>query len=84
MGKMFRFEPWISCIASCTIYHYATSVHSMVISVVNTWYIAPKTYTRDARYLAIFFTTCWLVSDVGRGSSRTPGSGHDVTGPDIN
>ena len=51
MGKMFGFEPWILCIASCTIYHYATSVHSMVISVVNTWYIPPKTYNRVARYL---------------------------------
>jgi hypothetical protein len=27
--------------------------------------------------------TCWLVSDVLRGSSRAPGSGHDVTGQDI-
>ncbi len=50
-GKTFRFEPWISFIASCALYHYATSVHSMVISMVNTWYIAPETYTRVAWYL---------------------------------
>ncbi len=29
-------------------------------------------------------STFWLVSDVRRGSPRTPGSGHDITGPDIN
>ena len=28
--------------------------------------------------------TFWLMSDVGRGSSAAPRSGHDVTGPDIN
>ncbi len=74
MGKMFGFKLWISSIASCTIYHYATSVHSMVISDVNTWYLDPKTYTRVARY---------LLAGVGRGSSRAPGSCHDVTGLDI-
>jgi hypothetical protein len=74
---MFGFEPWISCIASCTIDHYATSVHSMVITLVNTRYISTTLASHG---------TCWLVSDVGRGSSRAPGSGHDVrvTGPDIN
>jgi hypothetical protein len=24
MSKIFGFETWISCIASCTLYHYAT------------------------------------------------------------
>jgi hypothetical protein len=80
MRKIFRFEPWISCIASCALYHYATSMHSMVISMLNTWYIAPETYTCVARYL---LPGCWLVSDIVCGSSRAPGSGHDVTGPDI-
>ena len=28
--------------------------------------------------------TFWLMSDVGRGSSAAPRSGHDVTGQDIN
>ena len=76
---MFGFELWISCIASCTIDHYATSVHSMVISGVNTWYIAPKTYTRVAQY---------LLAGVGRRVRVQPRprlrAGHDVTGPDIN
>jgi hypothetical protein len=49
--KTSRFELWISCIASCALYHYITSVHSMVISWVNTWYITPETYTCGARYL---------------------------------
>ncbi len=49
--KTLRFEQWISCIASCALFHYATSVHSMVIYMVNTWYIAPESYTRVARYL---------------------------------
>ncbi len=49
--KTFRFEPWISCIASCALYHYTTRVHFMVISLVNTWYIAPETYTCVAQYL---------------------------------
>ncbi len=49
--KTFRFEPWISCIASCALHHQTTSVHSMVISWVKTWYIAPETYTCIARYL---------------------------------
>ncbi len=31
--------------------HYATSVHSMVISMVNTWYTPPETYTCVARFL---------------------------------
>ncbi len=48
MYKTFRFEQWISCIASCSLYNYATSLHSMVISILNTWYIAPETYTRVA------------------------------------
>jgi hypothetical protein len=51
MHKTFQFELWISCIASYALYHYATSVHSTVISKVNTWYIAPETYTRVAWYL---------------------------------
>jgi hypothetical protein len=51
MRKTFRFELWISCIASCALYNYATCVHSMVISMVNTLYIAPETYTSVARYL---------------------------------
>ena len=45
------FEPWISCIASCTLYRYATSVHFMVISLVNTRYMDSKIYTGVARYL---------------------------------
>jgi hypothetical protein len=49
--KTFELEQWISCIASCALYHYATSVHSMVISIINTWYIAPETNTRITRYL---------------------------------
>ena len=44
-------EPWISCIASCALYHYATSVHSVVVSMDNTKYIPTETYTRVARYL---------------------------------
>jgi hypothetical protein len=59
-----------------TLYSYATSVHSMVISMVNTWYIAPETYTSIARY---------LLAGVRRSSpAAPPGSCHDVTGPDIN
>ncbi len=64
-----KFKQWISCIASCALYHYTTSVHSMVISWVNTTLASPG--------------TCWLESDVQRGSSRAPGSCHDVTSPDI-
>ena len=45
---MLGVEPWISCIASCTLYHYATSVHSMVVSMDNTKYIPAETYTRVA------------------------------------
>jgi hypothetical protein len=81
MHKTFRFKQWISCTASCTLYNYATSVHFMVISMLNAWYIAPETYTRVARYLMAGDS---LVSNVGRGSSCAPCSGHDVTGPDIN
>ncbi len=44
-------ELWISCIASCALYHYATSVHSVVVSMDNTKYIPTETYTRVARYL---------------------------------
>jgi hypothetical protein len=49
--KTFRFELWISSIASCALYHFATSVHSMVIPWVNTWYIAPEIYNGVALYL---------------------------------
>ena len=45
------FEPWISCIATSAQYHYATSVHSMVIHGVNTKYIPTENATRVARYL---------------------------------
>ncbi len=48
---MLRIEQWISCIASCVLYHYATRVHSMVLAIVNTRYIANKSYTRVALYL---------------------------------
>jgi hypothetical protein len=51
MSKTFRFELWISCITSCSLYNYATSMHSIVISTVSTWYIAPETYTSVALYL---------------------------------
>ena len=44
-------ELWISCIASCALYHYATSMHSVVVSMDNTKYIAAETYTCVARYL---------------------------------
>jgi hypothetical protein len=64
---MVGVEPWISCISSCKLYHYATSVHFTVI----TWYIATENYTGVALYLL----------DVPRGSRSAPGSCHDVTGP---
>ncbi len=57
------FEPWISSIASCTIYRYATSVHSMVLYMVNSRYIFSKIYTGVALYLP---------AGVGRRSRRAP------------
>ena len=69
-------EPRTSCKASCTLYQYATSVHSMVISCVDLKYITTKKATRAARYL-------WLVSDVRRGSHRAPGSGHQLEFPGL-
>ena len=51
MGIMLGFDPWISCIAYCVQYRYATSVHSMVISLVNTRYIFSKIYTGVEQYL---------------------------------
>jgi hypothetical protein len=45
------FDQWISCIAYCALYRYTTSVHSMVISLVNTRYIFSKMYTGVAQYL---------------------------------
>ncbi len=72
------FDQWISCIAYCAIYCYATSVHSMAISLVNTRYIFSKS-------TLAWHSTFWMVSDrdVWRGSRRAPSSGHDVTGPDM-
>ncbi len=46
-----EYRTVISCITSCALYHYATRVHSMVLSMVNTRYIANKTYTCATRYL---------------------------------
>jgi hypothetical protein len=56
--------------------HYATSMHSKVIPMIKTRYIAIETYT----YIA-----CYLLAGVGRpsGSSSASGSCHEVTGPDI-
>ncbi len=78
MRKTFRFKQWISCIASSALCHYATSVHSMVICMINTWYIAPETYTCVALY---------LLAGVGRRASwllpwRHSGwSGHQLEFP---
>ena len=44
-------EPRTSCKASCTLYQCATSVHSMVISCVNSKYLITENATRAARYL---------------------------------
>ncbi len=46
-------ELWISCIATGTLYNYATSMHSMVISQFNTRYIGTETYTSVAQYLLV-------------------------------
>ncbi len=75
---MFGFDPWISCIAYCALYHYAMSVHSMVYP----WLIQG---TYSVKSTLAWYITFWLVSDrdVQRGSRRAPGSGHDVTGPDM-
>ncbi len=48
---MLGIEQWISCIASCVLYHYTTSMHSMVISRIKSRYIPIETYTSVARYL---------------------------------
>ncbi len=53
-GIMSGIKPRISCIASCMLYHsvaLTTSVHSMVISMVNTRYIFTETYTCIAQYI---------------------------------
>ena len=63
----------MSCIASCALYRYATSIHSMVISLVNTRYIHSKIYTGVARY---------LLAGVGR-PARVPPRPHDGTGQDM-
>ncbi len=62
---MLGLEPWISSIASCALYSYATRVHSMVLSLVNSRYIYNQFYTGITQYL-------WLVQDVLRGSRRDP------------
>ena len=57
-----EFEPWISCITTSAQYHYATSVHSMVIHGVNTRYIATENAACVARYLLAGVGTvgvCW-------------------------
>ena len=76
MCIILGFDPWISCIAYCVLHHYATSVHSTVILLVNTMYIFSKIYTGVSQY---------LLADVGRPARvlQLPGSGHDVTGPDM-
>ncbi len=51
MRTTFRFEQWISCISSCALYSYATSVHSIVMSLVNSRYIISKIYTGVTLYL---------------------------------
>ena len=56
-------ELCISCIASCALYHYATSVHSVVVSMDNAKYTPTETYTRVARY---------LLADVGRQARVQP------------
>jgi hypothetical protein len=63
----------MSCIASCGLYSYATSVHSTVISLVNTRYIVSKIYTGVTRY---------LLAGVGR-LARVPQRPHDGTGQDM-
>ncbi len=52
MRITLRFEQWVSCIAICELYHYDTSVHSMMITMVKTRYISTETCTRVARYCA--------------------------------
>ena len=65
---MSRFEPRTSCILSCMLYCYATSVNSVVIGMDRTRYIINR---KD-------------MSDVQGGSHAAPRSGHDVAGLDIN
>ncbi len=50
-GITLEIELRLSCTASCALYHYATSVHSMVTSMVNTRFIATETFTCVALYL---------------------------------
>jgi hypothetical protein len=71
-------EPSISCTPSCVLYHYATSVHSLVIWRVNSRYIDTEHDIHDSLYLLAHagVVLCW--------SRSAPGSCHDITGPDIN
>ncbi len=58
------FELWISCIASCTLYHYATRVHFTVILRVNTRYLPLKTTLAS-------HGTCWCQTS-GAGPAAPP------------
>jgi hypothetical protein len=73
---MSRLEPRTSCILSCMLYHYATSVNFLVIGMDSTRYIINR---KDI---------CNILAGVGRPGRvprRPPArSGHDVTGLDIN
>jgi hypothetical protein len=72
----FGFEAWIMHSIHC---------HTTTLRAFNSWcylWLIQDIYT--IRSTLASHGTCWLVSDVGRGSSSAPGSGHDVTGPGIN
>ncbi len=80
MRITFGFELWILCIAFCALYCCATSIHSMVLSlVVNSRYI----YT--IKSILASHSTFWLVSDVRRKSSHARPwrhwSGHQLEFP---
>jgi hypothetical protein len=60
MHMMLGIELCISCTASCTLYHYASSMHSMVILMIK-------------KGIALtLHGTYWLVSYVWHGSSSAP------------
>ncbi len=48
---MFGFEPRTSCIPSCMLYRYATSVNSLVICMDSTTHIITRKYICDMQYL---------------------------------
>jgi hypothetical protein len=84
-----RIKQWISCIASCELYHYATRMHSMVSSMVNTLYIAASgtRYQRACTtrmavfWLGIFYLENYFVSCSNDCFKRksTPQNGYQVS-----